>query len=123
MKILLRTTKIVAIAQIALGTIHCALTPVIMKNIPVEISKVFLFMFLATGLAFIYIGIIMLNEVKRIRTAKVQGFMIINISTGFIIISGIMAVISMSGNPFAWIAFIIGATGAAIIYGRQLIKS
>ena len=122
MKIIDITARITAIVLLCLGTIHCAFTPVIIKNIPGDIRSVFLYMFLSTGLAFLYLGTVMLIEIRRFRRKVTDSLLILNISMGLALAAGIMAVFTMPENPFAWITFATVLPSSVIIFGKQLVR-
>jgi drug/metabolite transporter (DMT)-like permease len=120
MKILKITARILAIIQLILGTIHCSFTPFAMKDIPPGISKVFLTMFLATGLAFIFTGIVLLREVKNMEGINRKNLSLINVTMIYILVVGLLSVIMMWNNPFAWISMVAGVACSAVIFGIQL---
>jgi len=87
----------------SLGVIHTANT-----------ILVFLFMYIATGLACLLAGSGMLISVKKeIRDFNVSRHLFM-ISAIFMLLLGIGAPIAMSNNPFGYISLIVGVFATAV---------
>ena len=109
-KILL-INKIVAVSALAIGIIHCAATPIIMKDIPSNIWSSFLFMFLMAGLLLIYIGINLFVETKRFNTNPKTSLIMMKLSTITLLIIGTLIVFFVE-NIFALITLGIALLSA-----------
>ena len=114
MKSVIRTLRNVGIIEMALGTIHCAFTPIIIRDIPGEIIRPFLFIFITTGLAYLYIGWILYKESRSIHKRPPEKMKII-VSFAFLLLTGVMAAALMAENPFAWISFLTSLAGSVIL--------
>ncbi|MBN1953308.1 MAG: hypothetical protein JW801_19030 [Bacteroidales bacterium] len=114
MKLFIRTLRIVGSLELLLGVIHCAFTPFIMRGIPKAIFKPFLFMFLATGMAFIYVGWILIKESNLVKEGKADNLRI-RLTFGFILLAGILAACCMPENPFAWLSLLVAVIGTVLL--------
>jgi hypothetical protein len=110
-------SKIAGWLSLALGTIHTCASPLIMKQINIlgmQSGTTFLFMFVATGIACLMAGAVMLvatsKEVRNLRTAN----HIFLISATFMLLLGIGAPIAMSDNPFGYISLVTGVFAMAV---------
>jgi len=101
----------------SLGVIHTANTILVVRNSAV-LGKgwqgIFLFMYIATGLACLLAGSGMLISVKKeIRDFNVSRHLFM-ISAIFMLLLGIGAPIAMSNNPFGYISLIVGVFATAV---------
>jgi hypothetical protein len=106
--LLLRLYKILSFTIIILGIIHdvATFTPLVRGGLATLSRADFhavIFMSLGTGTSFILAGLLLFT-VYNIKTAFDRLVLPVNIFLSFM---GIMAVVMMPSNPFAWISFIV----------------
>lgn len=114
--------KNLAIAIIVLGTIHLAATPMVLpmyNTLNINNLLSFIYMFIATGLAMIFVGWLQFYLLKNgIRTR--HEYQILKISVVFIAILGIGSVATMWNNPFAYISLLLALCETIIISKTRL---
>jgi hypothetical protein len=101
--------KVSAIALFTLGVIHVCATPVILyslRQLPLSYLMVFAFMYVATGLSFVFIGWLQCFCIKH-REESICLVKILKASCIFVLICGIGAVVTMFDNPFAYLTLFI----------------
>jgi len=106
--------KIIAILVLSLGVVHdiATFTPLI-KNGKSTISPVIIYFSLMCGTSLILSGLlqfVMLRKIDQISFLRVP-MLIIGI---FLALSGILSVIYMPENPFAWAALLINLSMFAV---------
>jgi len=110
-------SKIAGWLSLALGTIHTCATPMIWKQINISgmpSGTTFLFMFVATGIACLMAGAVMLMTTsKEIRDFSPSKHIFL-ISATFMLLLGIGAPIAMSDNPFGYISLVTGVFAMAV---------
>jgi hypothetical protein len=106
-----RWIKTMAISTIILGCLHLIATPFVMpaiKSAPDDIKPVFLFMFLAAGFGTILPGVVILNQSIALKLFQNRAWKLCFLCSIYILILGILAVVTMSGNPFTYICAVLG---------------
>lgn len=106
--------KLNAIAILVLGIIHdiATYTPLIRGGILClhpDTQNALLYMSLICGASFILSGILLLMLLKMIEQNAYLNSIILVIGV-FLMLSGILSVIYMFNNPFAWIALFLNLT-------------
>src|ERR1035437_9896142 len=100
-----------------LGLIHTVNTILVVRDSAVlgtGWQSIFLFMYIATGLAYLLAGGCMLLSVnKEIRDFKVSHHLFM-IASVFMLLLGIGAPVAMSNNPFGYISLIVGVFAMAV---------
>lgn len=104
---LYRWIRITGILVIVLGLMHCAATPMVLAEgrakMPADLLNVYIYMFLATGLATIGTGLIIALSSRGLAQSKLWSLHLNIGAAGFISILGISAPIAMASNPFAYL--------------------
>ena len=93
-----------------LGIIHNVATPFIMNSfeqLPDDKFMVFIFMFVATGTATIFFGLITIVCATKFDRGNKTAFSVLMLSAFFVIILGAGAFASMPANPFAYATLVI----------------
>jgi hypothetical protein len=88
-----------------LGIIHNVATPFIMngfEQLPDDKFMVFVFMFVATGTATIFFGLITIVCATKFDNGNKTAYSVLMLSGFFVIILGAGAFASMPSNPFAY---------------------
>jgi hypothetical protein len=101
--------KITGILVMLLGVIHCAATPLILPpkgTVNNDFLLTFLYMFICTGMATIFIGWIQYFIAKQEVLLK-ETWTVLITSIFLVLVLGIIAVIIMHTNPFAYIFLFI----------------
>lgn len=116
-KYLFKSYKILSFLVIILGIIHdiATFTPIIregLTKLPRAEFDTVIFMSLGTGTSFILAGLLLFT-VYNIKTAFDRLVIPVNTYLSFM---GVMAVILMPANPFAWITFIVMALLFAVSF-------
>jgi hypothetical protein len=113
----MKTTKLIslgktlAIAILILGIIHVVATfsPLIMGGLgclsPGDL-KAMIYMSLICGSSFIISGAVLLNLLKKVEQYAFLTTSIVMIGV-FLGVSGVLSIIYMIDNPFAWMAFLL----------------
>jgi len=105
----LKYFKITSIAIIIIGIIHVLATPVVIQGLSMLNSKTIFFigyMFVATGVAVIATGWLQYFILKKL-VLHPSFITILKGTVIFMLLSGIGAVATMWGNPFAYIILLI----------------
>jgi cytochrome bd-type quinol oxidase subunit 2 len=126
MKKIIKHYKIVAIAVLILGTIHTLATPLVAKDLSFlakDVLNVFLLMFIATGIAMVYAGILFLYDVKQMKQHAAHSSIIPLSTILFTTIVGILACSLGSDNPFTWITLAVGIYGCIVLLYHQSQKN
>lgn len=103
--------KILSIAIMVLGIIHdvATFTPLIkgsLVSLEPESLKAMLYMSLMCGTSLILSGIVLLLLLKQVEQHVFLTSLILVIGV-FLAVNGILSVVYMFGNPFAWIALLL----------------
>jgi hypothetical protein len=104
----LKRLKISAIAVLALGCIHVLATPIVLgmfKFMPFMALMTFIYMYVFTGVAYIFIGWLQLYCIRHIQ--ETIALQIMKVAIGIVLIGGIAAVATMFDNPFAYISLFV----------------
>lgn len=115
--------KIFAIAILILGVIHnvATFTPLIRSGLtclaPGDFKAV-MFLSLICGSSFILSGIVLVLLLKKVEQFKFLSSPILVIGV-FLAISGILSVVFMFDNPFAWISFVLNSSMLIISIGLK----
>lgn len=119
----LKHFKIAGILILILGIIHCCATPFILPNSSTFVKDdllTFIYMFICTGIATMLLGWLqyyIAKQEKIVRETKV----ILLVTVALVLIMGIIAVIIMCYNPFAYIFLIIALY--EVIWIKPVLKS
>lgn len=115
--------KFIAVTILILGIIHdvATFTPLIkggLSCLTPSNFKAMIYMSLICGTAFILSGLIIIILLRRIEqyTFLISPILVFGI---FLAISGILSIVYMFNNPFAWIAFLLNTTMFAIAIGLK----
>ena len=103
--------KFASISLIVLGTVHLGFTPIICKDLScLDFNNrlVFIFMFIATGIGIILPGIIVWLLIHKSDIITPSCGLIAYICSIETMVTGILAIITMFNNPFAYLMFIFG---------------
>jgi FtsH-binding integral membrane protein len=110
-------SRVAAYASLILGIIHLAYTLVLVgetAQMDASLRGTFLYMFIATGLACVLAGLVMLFSVSdKMRTNPASKYFFI-FSAIFILLLGIGAPIAMSDNPFGYLMLLLGVYSMVI---------
>ena len=101
--------KITAIAVLTLGCIHVLAAPVVLgmfKFLPLMALLTFAYMYVLTGVAYIFMGWLQLYCIRNFQGNPVV-VKIIKVSILFVALGGIAAVATMYDNPFAYISLFV----------------
>ena len=105
-----RWVLIAGILIALLGLIHIAATPYIYPSFAMQLAAghefVFLYMFIATGIAVIFIGLLIMYCSRGLKTNEPWARTIALAAGLFMLILGICAVLAMAGNPFAYLTVV-----------------
>jgi len=109
---LITVSKFIAIAIIILGIVHDAatFTPFIKKGwqcMDKENLDAAIYMSLVCGTSLIFSGLLLLSLFRKWKQHRFLNYPIMLISF-FVFLNGILALVFMLYNPFAWIAFVLG---------------
>lgn len=100
-------------AALALGIVHCLATPLVMQmgfgSLPTPLRNVFLFAFIATGVALALTGYLQLLTLPYLASAHPLAWRVRKLCAIFILALGAAAVIAMYDNPFAYLTLVTGA--------------
>lgn len=95
----------------ALGLIHLAATPVIFPSIALQLFQadqfVFLYMYLSTGTAVVFVGLLTIYSARGLRRAEPWAWTLALATGGFMLLLGVGAVLSMANNPFAYLTLVL----------------
>ncbi len=110
MKKLITWINITSIALIVLGLIHLIavikIAP-LYQNLSQGQFSVFMFLYLATGLGTVLPGLISKLQITALKNKNKSAWITVFICSIYTMIIGAGAIIQMTKNPFAYIAFII----------------
>lgn len=116
--------KVFAIAILVLGIIHdvATFTPLIKGGLacltPDNLNAM-IYMSLICGTSFIFSGLILVLLLKKVEQFDFLSSPILLIGI-FLAISGILSIVYMFDNPFAWIALLLNLSVFIIIVGLKL---
>lgn len=116
--------KILATAIIILGIIHdfASFTPLIKGGLGClspDDFKAMIYMSLICGTSFILSGFILILLLKKVEQYKFLTSTILFIGV-FLAVSGILSIVYMFNNPFAWIALLLNLSMFIITIGLKL---
>ncbi|MBN1769231.1 MAG: hypothetical protein JXR50_02510 [Prolixibacteraceae bacterium] len=110
-------SRVAGYATLVLGSIHLAYSLLLIgqtTQMDASLRGTFLYMFIATGLACVLAGLIMIFSISaKSRTNKASKLFFI-FSAIFIFLLGMGAPIAMSDNPFGYIMLLLGVYAVAI---------
>jgi hypothetical protein len=111
----------VGILILILGVIHCAVTPYIMQRawvslLPPENARVFLYMYLATGVATIFGGWLAMVAAKGLRVGEPLAWALAWRVALFVLFLGIGAAVLMFENPFSHIMLVLSILLAVPVF-------
>lgn len=111
---LISVSKAVATAIVILGIIHdvATFTPLIgegLECLDKENMNAMTYMSLMCGTSLILSGLLLISLLKKWRQHRFLNYPIL-LTSCFVFLNSILALIYMLFNPFAWITFILGAT-------------
>ncbi len=123
-KKLISTGKVFAIAILLLGVIHdiATFTPLIKDGLNCLTSdklNAMIYMSIMCGTSLILSGIVLFMLLKKVEQFRFLSSTILLIGI-FLLISGILSIIYMSDNPFAWIALLLNLCMFIITIGIKL---
>lgn len=116
---LILIAKIIAIAILILGVVHdiATFTPLIQEGLtclsPSDLNAM-IYMSLVCGTSLILSGLLLLILLRKLTQFPFLNQSILIIAV-FVCINGILSVIYMFDNPFAWLTLILGMAILAII--------
>ncbi|MBN1415262.1 MAG: hypothetical protein JW973_09195 [Bacteroidales bacterium] len=120
--------KVVAVAILILGIIHDVATymPLIrggLSCLSPGTLKAMTYMSLICGTFFIVNGILILVMIRIVESYVILTIPILIIST-FLLVAGVLSVVYMYHNPFAWVAFILNTSVfiIALVLRQKVIK-
>lgn len=105
----LKRFKITAIAVLVLGCIHVLATPVVLgmfKFLPLMALLTFAFMYVFTGVAYIFIGWLQLYCIKHFQGNPIL-VKVIKAAILVVMLGGVASVATMYDNPFAYIGLFV----------------
>jgi hypothetical protein len=102
-----------ALAALALGAIHVAVTGVVWEALgiaalPRDGQLGFIFVFVATGVATLFAGGLALYAATGARRGERWGGTVAAACGGFVALVGLGALLTGPDNPFAWISLAVG---------------
>lgn len=104
---------IAGILTVLLGLIHVAATPVIFSTMSDQLSAAdkltFLYMYIATGAAVIFVGWLIMYGSRGLRTSERWAWITTLAAGVFMSLLGIGAILAMSDNPFAYLTLVFAA--------------
>jgi uncharacterized membrane protein HdeD (DUF308 family) len=104
---------IAGILTVLLGLIHVAATPVIFSTMSDQLSAAdkltFLYMYIATGAAVIFVGWLVMYGSRGLRTSERWAWITTLAAGVFMSLLGIGAILAMSDNPFAYLTLVFAA--------------
>jgi hypothetical protein len=105
-----RLLRISAWSNLALGTVHCLATPVVLGTtnfgkLDGPDLRTFLFMYLGTGVPLAMTGVAQLTLLGGLREGRSDARKLQVLSASYLAVIGIGAVLAMADNPFAWLLF------------------
>jgi len=106
---IMKQFKFSGISVLSLEVIHILATPIILsmfKSLNKMSLMTFAYMFVATGAAMVFIGWLQYYISKQPTINNIY-LTIIKISTLFVFLSGIGAIVAMKNNPFAYIILVV----------------
>ena len=111
--------KIAAWAILAIGIIHTSAswdvwTELGQSSLSLKDKVAMLYMFVATGLLFVFTGWVQLLCIKQISDFQ-PIYKIIRISVILVVVCGVGAAVTLSWNPFAYIILLIGVYEVIIL--------
>lgn len=109
--------KIVAIAILTLGLIHTLATPLAttgFSGLGKDFFHTFLLMFISTGIAMVYAGLLFLNDIKKLKTVPNYKTILPLFTSILVSTIGLLACILGSENPFAWLTLAVGLYGVTV---------
>lgn len=109
-----RWVRIAGWLVVALGVVHIAATPLIYP--PYAGDLTFLYMFLATGIAVIFAGALVLLAAGGWSRGERWAWDVLLRAGIFLSLLGIGAVITMADNPFAYLMLILAVVAALPIW-------
>lgn len=96
---------------VILGAIHCGATPLVLnegfKQLPKDLELVFVYMFLATGIAVIGSGLLIAAASSGIARSEHLAMQAAIGSAFFMTLLGITAPLFMPTNPFAYLTIVL----------------
>lgn len=115
--------KIIAIAILILGIVHnvATFTPLIqdgLKSLDVANQNAIIYMSLICGSSLIVCGLLLFLFLKKIKEIPYLKSAILIIGT-FVAVNGILSVVYMFDNPFAWIALALNLSMFLIAVGLK----
>lgn len=106
---------------VIMGIIHLSVTPFVLKEangMEHELLLVFSFMFVATGLAFLYTGYMLLFLQRHFTALGPSATSALLITTILVLVMGVLGVSMMPTNPFTWLTLL-----TSFVLTFSLIKS
>ena len=110
-----RWVRIAGWLVVALGAIHIAATPLVYPTHAGD-DLTFLYMFLATGVAVIFAGLVVLFAARGWQRGERWAWAILLRTGVFLLLLGVGAVITMADNPFAYVMLILAVVAALPVW-------
>jgi hypothetical protein len=106
-----------------LGGAHVALTSFVYEQgwneLPAAEGRVFIYMYVATGLALAFAGILTVRSARALGRGEKGAYGVATLAGWFVILMGVGAVINMRSNPFAWAALVVAVLNYIPLVGYR----